>query len=145
MIFALYIFFIFLTATLYALLEIQIEGRNGWARRLPTWRITNSFTRWFGQDRCITGYHFYFFLLFLVLAHFPFVFITWTLKTEFLILSYLLLFSPLEDFLWFVFNPSYGLGRFNNKYVFWHRWVLGLPVDYWIEVPIGLVLLLLSL
>ncbi len=26
---------------LWALMEIQIEGKEGWARNLPTWRIPN--------------------------------------------------------------------------------------------------------
>jgi len=30
--------YIFVMATVLALLEIQIEGANGWARNLPTWR-----------------------------------------------------------------------------------------------------------
>ncbi|MCU0605802.1 MAG: hypothetical protein MUC33_24470 [Desulfobacterales bacterium] len=40
-----FIGFLTLAAWLFALLEIQIEGRHGWAQNLPTWRIENKWTR----------------------------------------------------------------------------------------------------
>lgn len=30
--------YIFIMATVLAILEIQIEGKHGWAKNLPTWR-----------------------------------------------------------------------------------------------------------
>ena len=37
----------------------------------------------------------------------------------------------LEDFFWFVINPSFGLGKFNSTYATWLLW---LKTDYF-EIP----------
>jgi hypothetical protein len=42
---AVFVLFLLASATAFALLEIQIEGRHGWAENLPTWRIDNRWTR----------------------------------------------------------------------------------------------------
>lgn len=36
-------FFVIIVSVVYALLEIQIEGEDGWAGKLPTWKIKNPF------------------------------------------------------------------------------------------------------
>lgn len=41
-----------------AKLEIQIEGKHGWAENLPTWRIKNKWTKIFWGNQAYTGYHF---------------------------------------------------------------------------------------
>ena len=46
---------VFASALSFALLEIQIEGRAGWASNLPTWRIENQWTRRFFSARPLTG------------------------------------------------------------------------------------------
>jgi hypothetical protein len=44
-----------------------------------------------------------------------------------------MLFWVIEDFLWFALNPHYGLRKFRREHIWWHkRWLLGVPVDYWI-------------
>jgi hypothetical protein len=135
-------------AVLFALLEIQIEGRSGWARSLPTWRVRNRWTRWFLGGRTITGYHVYVHLFVLLVCHLPFLLaiapFSWA--AEFRILGFLFLFWVLEDFLWFVLNPHWGLHRFRPEHVPWHaeNWWWIMPRDYWIFTPIGLALYLLS-
>ena len=56
---ALFILALGITAVLFALLEIQIEGPNGWASSLPTWRVENRWTRLFYSSKPLTGYHLY--------------------------------------------------------------------------------------
>jgi hypothetical protein len=38
-------------------LEIQIEGANGWASALPTWRIETKWLLWLTSGKPLTGYH----------------------------------------------------------------------------------------
>lgn len=143
-------FFVYLVATsaIFALLEIQIEGKEGWARGLPTWRIETALTRRLLGARAITGYHVYMHLLVLLLAHVPFaVGVPLTLATEARILAFLVLFWVIEDFLWFVLNPHYGVRGFKRERAWWHAksWWGFMPRDYWLFIPVGLVLYTLSL
>ena len=136
------------TSAVMALLEIEIEGGAGWASRLPTWRYESERThRWLGA-RAITGYHLYFQLLILLLAHMPY-FLSITspsLATELRIIAFVLLFWVLEDFLWFVLNPAYGLRRFRREAIWWHaeNWWGFMPRDYWIFTPLAVALLAVS-
>ncbi len=132
-------------STLYSLFEIQIEGKNGWAAKLPTWRFKPKFLkRIFNRD--ITGFHLYGFLSIFLLLHFVYVFIPFSIQHELKIMSFFILSLMLEDFLWFVLNPEYGIKKFKDSEIEWHNhWFLGLPTDYWIFVPIGLTMYLLSL
>ncbi|HTX54378.1 MAG TPA: hypothetical protein VMD08_13250 [Candidatus Baltobacteraceae bacterium] len=143
------IFFAFLSlsALLFALLEIQIEGRHGWAESLPTWRVENRWTRLIYR-KPVTGYHVYAQAFVLVLSHAPFGlgFAGWGMRPELRVLSFVVLFWLLEDFLWFACNPAYGVRRFDPESIAWHRdaWWWIAPRDYWIGVPVGLVLYYLA-
>ena len=53
-----------------------------------------------------------------------------------------MLFWIVEDFLWFVFNPAYGIARFDPAHVAWHKhWLWHAPVEYWIFTPVAFALL----
>jgi hypothetical protein len=140
--YGLYFGLAFVCATLFALLEIQIEGKNGWAGKLPTWRIRSAFFRYIpGGTDVITGYHFYLWSFLLAFSHIPFIFVGWNLKRELLLLSFLVLVLFLEDFLWFVFNPHYGLSRFNRKSIPWHHhWIGPFPMQYYTGIIIWCIL-----
>ena len=44
----------------------------------------------------------------------------------------------LEDFLWFVLNPHFGLANFKPDKIWWHRtWWGGAPRDYYYGTAIG--------
>lgn len=125
---------------LFALAEIHIEGDAGWAANLPTWRIEK---HWlldiFWGGRAMTGYHLWIFSFVGFCFHFPLFFIAqWSLQLEGRIAACVMFFWILEDFLWFVINPAFGLKRFNQQHISWHkRWVLGAPVDYWLFGVVG--------
>jgi hypothetical protein len=132
----------------FAQLEIEIEGPAGWASRLPTWRLENGLTRRFLGARAVTGYHLFIHIFVLLLAHLPFALslVPFTLSAELRILSFLVLFWLVEDFLWFVLNPAFGLKRFRREEIWWHapNWWWIMPRDYWIFGPIGVLLYILS-
>ncbi len=139
----LFVVFLLVTSTIFALLEIQIEGKAGWARNLPTWRFGNRWTRRLLGARHVTGYHVYFQLFFLVILHLPFGLgiLSPSLAAELRIAAFLLLFWVVEDFLWFVLNPAYGIRAFRRERIPWHAatWWWFMPRDYWIFLPLGIL------
>ena len=134
---------IILMAFLFAQLEIQIEGPHGWASHLPTWRLpaTSPLRLLFG-GRHITGYHVFAFSFMALAFHWPLaLFGHCSLPIEARILASLALFWILEDFLWFVLNPAYGLSRFKQHHIPWHpHWFCGVPVDYLVMSAIAITL-----
>jgi hypothetical protein len=137
-----------LASTLFAMLEIQIEGGQGWAAGLPTWKVDNRLTRLCCGNRPLTGYHFYMHLLVLTFLHLPFLIglAEWTWRHELRVLGFLILFYITEDFLWFVFNPAFGLRRFKREHIWWHApsWWWIMPRDYWVFLPVGVGMYLVS-
>lgn len=131
-------------AFMFAHVEIEIEGTAGWAANLPTWRIEQ---HWlldlFWGARAMTGYHAWVFPFIFLFFHFPMVSgggFCW--RAEAHALGCIMLFWIVEDFLWFVLNPGYGLARFNPTNVFWHkRWIWHAPLEYWIFLPVAGVLM----
>jgi hypothetical protein len=140
--------FLVTASTLFALLEIEIEGAKGWARDLPTWRIRNRWTRLVLGARPLTGYHLYVNLFLLLVLHLPYAFgfIRPSLGAELRILAFVALFWVLEDFLWFALNPAFGLRRFRRERIRWHApdWWWIAPRDYWLFTPAGIALYVLS-
>jgi len=133
-----------LLSFVFAKVEIHIEGDAGWAANLPTWRIEQ---HWlldiFWGGRPMTGYHAWMFSFIAFVFHLP-VFMSgqWTLKLEARILGCLMAFWIIEDFLWFVLNPAFGLAKFRPEHVPWHKyWLFFVPVDYIVFSVVGLFLL----
>lgn len=131
-------------AYFFAQIEVQIEGGAGWAANLPTWRIES---HWlldiFWGGRAMTGYHAWVFPFIALFFHFPLLFWGhWSWRAQCRVLACIMLFWVLEDFLWFVINPEFGLARFDAASVPWHKnWLWFAPIDYWIYLPLALVLL----
>jgi hypothetical protein len=133
------VLYLFLVSLIFAGLEIQIEGKNGWAAQLPAWRPDNS--NWFSKifrkilfGKDVDGYHLLIFTLLLVILHYPyFTGRIWNFSQEFATLALFFLMTIVWDFLWFIMNPYYGLSHFRPEYIWWHKkWFLSLPVDYWV-------------
>ena len=129
------LFCVSVLALFFAHAEIHIEGEAGWASNLPTWRIED---HWmldiFWGGRAMTGYHAWVFLFIALFFHFPMFFMgTWSLKLEARALASIMLFWIVEDFLWFILNPAFGLKRFRPEIVTWHKkWIGGAPIEYWL-------------
>ena len=141
------LFWVLLLSVFFAMVEIQIEGQDGWAAGLPTWRVEDHWLLdllWGGRP--MTGYHAWAFPFILLFFHLPLFFmgtVTWLLEAR--VLGTLMLFWITEDFLWFVFNPAYGLRRFRRGQISWHKnWVLFMPIEYWIFSILGMWLVVRS-
>jgi hypothetical protein len=130
---------------LFAKVEIEIEGGDGWAAKLPTWRVQNRLTDLLYGGRPLTGYHLWVQLFVLVFCHVPFAFgLPLAARNEALVIAFMILFWIVEDFLWFVVNPRFGLRKFKASEIWWHRkaWWLFAPREYFVmgAVAIGLYL-----
>jgi len=142
-----YFFFTAVLAFWFCKVEIQIEGTNGWAKNLPTWRIEDHvLLKIFFGGRAMTGYHAWVISFVVILFHIPFFFVShWDWSLEARTFGGIILFFNIEDFLWFIFNPSYGLKKFKKEFIPWHpRWILGAPIEYWFFFPLGLYLVISS-
>ena len=137
------VLYVLVLAFLFANLEIQIEGGGGWAANLPTWRIEH---HWlldlFLGGRAMTGYHAWVFSFVFLVFHFPMV-TQWrfSMRDECQALAYLMVFWIVEDFLWFVLNPAFGIERFNPQDASWHKhWLWHAPLEYWIFLPVAVLI-----
>jgi len=142
-----FIGYISLLAFFFANVEVQIEGGAGWAESLPTWRIDQ---HWlldiFWGGRPMTGYHAWVFSFMFLALHFPFFAgLKWTWRNQLRIIAGLQLFWIIEDFIWFVINPAFGLAKFNAENIPWHiEWIWFMPTDYWTFTITAIVLLSIS-
>ncbi len=134
---------VILIAFFFAEVEIQIEGADGWAAKLPTWRIES---HWlldiFWGGRPMTGYHAWVFSFMALIFHFP-IFLRghWDIKIESRIIGSLMFFWIVEDFIWFLLNPAYGWSKFSPQNVPWHKhWFWLFPTDYLTFTGVGLAL-----
>lgn len=134
-------------AFFFSHVEIQIEGAAGWAANLPTWRIPpNWWLDVFWGGRPMTGYHAWTFSFAALFFHFPFFFAGgWSWRAEARVLGCVMLFWIAEDFMWFAFNPAFGLARFAPQYISWHiHWWGPAPSDYWISLSFSALMFWLS-
>jgi hypothetical protein len=125
---AVYLIFMVLMAAALAQWEIQIEGKDGWAAKLPCWRKEKGLIVKLSGGRPLTGYHFWMMAFMIMMFHFPFLFTGWTWRKELVAIASLILMFVVEDFLWFVFNPHYGLKKFKKGQIWWHK-------KWWGPVP----------
>lgn len=135
--------YLIITAGVFARLEIQIEGPNGWAANLPTWRLDNRWTRLFYGSRPLTGYHLWMQIFVMLMIHVPLAMqpSLWSRGVELRVVSFYVLFFIIEDFLWFVINPAFGVSRFRREHIWWHApsWWWIMPRDYWVFGLLGVL------
>ena len=128
----------------FALIEIEIEGRHGWALRLPTWvRTRGPAGRIYGASSGgmpLTGYHLFMASLPLVILQLPFGYgEDWTIAAEVMVLATYMAFAIGWDYLWFILNPAYGLARFRRGQVWWYSgpWIGRLPFEYYAAIALS--------
>lgn len=129
--------YLFFMALILAIIEVQIEGENGWASKLPVWRPeagsrVDKFFSKIMSGKPTTGYHIAVFSFVLLIMHYPFFAgADWHWKGELQTLSLFLLFSAVWDLLWIVVNPHFGIKKIGIDHIWWHRKRVGIiPFDY---------------
>ena len=131
----------YIYALLYSLLEIEIEGKDGWAKKLPTFTIKK------GIFKNFTFYHILMNMIVILTNTFPiFNSIGINKKALFLSIYFNTLWFLVEDFLWFVFNPYYTIKKY-NKNIDWHsnqKWLFGMPLHNYIGIMILLLMTYLT-
>ncbi len=142
----------FLVALALALTEIEIEGKHGWAEKTATWSKRVSLPKGFflfSGSRVLTGYHIFLNIFLIIITHSPLVFFkTFSWSSEFQLISTYLIWALFWDLLWFIFNPYYGWKEFAPNAVWWfgeEPWLMNkLPLKYFIQIGIGLLLITIS-
>jgi hypothetical protein len=135
-------------AILIALLEIAIEGKEGWARGLYNFGIywDSGLGLSLGGGKPWTPYHALLNAVYLLALH---VYLWkgehwrgWRAAAGISARCYAWLFAiwTLEDFLWFACNPFYGLERLTPEHVWWHNWIGPIPDMYLILPPLSVLL-----
>ena len=137
-------------ALVLAILEIQIEGANGWAKNLPTWRpspghpVAKIYAKMMSGKE-LTGYHTAMFGLVFLIFNLPYFFgLTFTLEHWLKTLTFFFIFIALWDFLWFVFNPFHPLKNFAKENPNHKSFLFGMPLDYYYALTISAVIALLG-
>lgn len=94
----------------------------------------------------MTGYHAWVFSFMFIVFHLGvFIYAKWSMRIEARIMASLMLFWIIEDFLWFILNPAFGLSNLTPEKVLWHKkWFFNIPVDYWTFTIVSVILLWLS-
>ena len=141
--------YLFLSALVLAFVEVQIEGKAGWASGLPTWTAPDRwYSRLYGKimaGKTLTGYHLGIFLFVLLFLHYPLVSadsLNW--RSELEILSTFFVFVVFWDYLWIIINPYYGVWRRRPRLnVWWHKhWWGPWPRDYYFGILISWLLII---
>ena len=114
--------FVVVYATLFAMLEIEIEGPHGWAKNLPTKPVIGKYT----------GYH----CIMNVMVPLTLLYFMWPKYGFWTALFFIVGWFLVEDFSWFALNPAYTVSKYSKKYISWHGdcWPLGIPLHNYIGV-----------
>ncbi|RJQ35578.1 hypothetical protein C4568_00825 [Candidatus Parcubacteria bacterium] len=143
-----YFLFLIWVSFVFAKLEIAIEGKRGWAAGLPTWRLpeTNWASMLFFAGKPATGYHVWMETFILSILHMTYLFVPFSIAIELQIVAFFMFFSVLEDFLWFVLNPAFGIKNFRKDKIWWHQksWMGIAPGEYFLFTALGFLLYFLS-
>jgi len=144
----LFFLLVFWVSVCFAETEIAIEGEHGWADQLPTWRLSKEhiLSRLLSGGRELTGYHLWVQTFLFSVLHIAYLFTAFSWKVELQLFSFILFVWIVEDFLWFVLNPAFGVKKFKKEYIWWHErtWWWFAPRDYFLFIPTAIVLLIIS-
>lgn len=128
--------FIVIFAVLYSILEIEIEGKSGWAENLPT--------QYSGIGR-FTYYHIILNIIIILVITYS----TLLLKNTnlWIVLFYIIIWFLVKDFSWFVLNPYYTLDKYSRENIWWYsdeEWILKNPIHNWIGIIFLLLILIIT-
>ena len=118
--------------------EAYVEGKNAWDRKKYGWKIKLG-------KYCLPAYHFYvFWIMWPLLLTLPLVIYGWNLELFGILISAYFSGMIIEDFFWFVVNPTMKFrDSWNPKFANYFPWiVLGkfrIPLNYIIGIVIALL------
>lgn len=143
--------YLFILALVFALLEIEIEGKYAWSEKTQTWYRYNpkSLINKFLGGKPLTGYHIMVFGTAVLISHLPFIFgLVWSIQNELWILAIHFAWTPLWDYLWIVFNPHYGISEFKQNKTWWYQnsvWLAGvMPMEQIVQWGISVLFAILA-
>jgi len=122
--------------------EAYMEGDTGWKWNPKWWRIN------LPRGYTYTAYHVWAFLIFapIVFIILPLIVAGFSWRFFWLLLAAVLLGTTLEDFMWFVVNPSYPLSKWNPNETKWYPWFklgrLHLPISYIVKIVLATLILI---
>lgn len=128
--------FLYVLAVLFAVFEIEAEGRYGWGEKFPTWYRTSGWAKIYTSftNKPLTGYHAALFFVPVLVFLWPMVATsTLTLQGAFAALAAYFAWVAVWDFAWFVLNPFYGVRNFRRTNVWWFAsepWIGRVPMSY---------------
>ena len=135
----------------YSKMEVCMEAvdeNSGFGKNFPCkkWKLKGILNKITGERPYFTEYHIWMTIFLLSIFHWPLWFTCWELwRMELFMLGVFWIFLVIEDFLWFVFNPYFGLKRFKPEHIWWHtKWIWKAPDFYWQFIPLGAGLIVLS-
>ena len=130
--------YLFILCHILARVEIHIEGANGWAAGLPTWRWGPRWWLSLTNGKELTGYHLWLTLFLIGMFHLPLVFTGFSRALLAKCASSYMMVTTAWDLQWFVWNPAWGFGALRSREVPWfRRKVLGLPLDYFVAYAVS--------
>ncbi len=144
--------FLFALAVLFAVFEIEGEGKHGWGEKYPTYyRVTTLPAKAWAlvMNKPLTGYHAALIPATIMIFLWPMAQdSTWSWHGVCAALAYYLAWTVIWDFSWFVLNPHYGVGMFRKDSVWWFArepWLFArIPFSYCIAWTIALSLAAIS-
>jgi hypothetical protein len=118
--------------------ESYVEGRNAWNKHKLGWSIKLT------KKYCLPAYHVYvFWVMWPLLITLPLVIYGWDTRLFGILLSAYTSGMVLEDFMWFVVNPSVKLSEFNPKFAGYYPWIkigkFHIPAFYVVGIAISLL------
>jgi hypothetical protein len=117
--------------------EAYVEGKNPWDQGKLGWKIR------IGNYTVLTAYHFFlFYVTFPLLLTLPFIVSGFNMHLLGIIISAYVSGLILEDFFWFVVNPTFHIKNWNSQNVTWYPWLkLGkfqIPTMYIVSLLIAI-------
>ena len=109
--------YIAIYAILFSLLEIEIEGKHGWAKKLPTQPIFYTFTT----------YH----IIMNIIVIFTLIYSLYP-NDIYTIIFYIVAWFLIEDTMWFMLNPYYTISNYKKEKISWlnnQSWYMGMPMQ----------------
>ncbi len=119
--------YITIYAILFSLLEIEAEGKHGWAKKLPT--PPALFT--------LTTYH----VIMNIMVIFTLVYSLYP-NNIYTMIFYIVAWFLIEDTMWFMLNPHYTIHEYKRENIWWlnsQNWYMGMPLQNYIGLGIMMI------